>query len=435
MSRWVSVLAPLALGLAIAPAAHAAPLSLGSAVAAALATSPSLRGSNAKVEGARAKLDSADARTRPSVSLGITPLHLGILDPALSGMLSSLAPGLSTNLLSETLTVSQVLYDGGRSALGHQAAETGIALADEAYRLGRQTVAYDTANGYLNVLRAESLLQATLLAERSTVQHLNDAQTREKAGLASHFDTLQAQTALATIQARAIQARNAVKLARLSLGTAVHQDLSQRPLDPAPSLPTVQVEPARLDTDLAGRPELAISRYQQQLDALSTEITARDRLPVAAVQGILAAQGTSLPGYILMGSLSWTLYDGSKTDADVRAGQQTQRADEASAASLSEGLRLEFEKALADRSEAHDRLLATEQGLRTAQAGYDLANLRYHEGAGSGTEALDATSALSQAQSGYIQATYDALGAELKLAKAVGIDLEGLLTRPVGPRS
>lgn len=429
--------APLWAGLSAAMLAVAAGpagnptdrLTLDDAVRSALSTSASLRGAEAKAAGARARIGEASSHQYPTVSVGLTPVHLGLMDPAIATLLGQLAPGLSPNMLSETLTVSQVLYDGGRSQLGRQAAESGTELAQLGVRLTRQNVAFDAANAYLNVLRTESLLATTLLAERQAEQHLKDAQLREQTGAGSHFDTLQAQTALASVQGRLIQAKNAVRLSRLSLGTAIHQPLSDRPLDPNPALPVVALDEQALERGLDQRPEVAIAKRQSRVDALTTEISARDRLPVAAVQGIVLGQGMNLPAYVVMGSLNWTLYNGGKTEAKVRQGQESLVADEAALMSLREGLRLEIEKAVADRDEAKERIAAAEQGLKTAQAGYGLASLRYTEGAGTGSEVIDATSALSQAQAGYVQATYDELAAELRLAKALGVDLAAQLSR------
>ncbi|MNX94401.1 Toluene efflux pump outer membrane protein TtgI precursor [compost metagenome] len=340
-----------------------------------------------------------------------------------------MAPGLSLDfMLSETLSVTQPLYTGGRIGLGREAAEAGKAMAQEGARLSRQNVAFETATHYLNVLRAESLLEAVLENERQAQAHLKDAQAREKNGLGTRFDTLQAQTALANVKGRVIQARNAVKLARLSLATDIHQPLDERPLA-TPSLPMFKLSESSIASGIDTRPEVKVAEGQHRLDALSTEITRRGLLPTVGVQGILLADKLNVPGYAVMGSASWELFDGGKIHAQIRAGEKSQEASAAQLQALREGIRLEAEKAIAERAEAKERIAAAEQGLRTAKAGYDLAQLRYSEGAGTGTEAIDAASTMSQARATYIQATYDALAAEFKIAKALGLDLAGMLGR------
>jgi outer membrane protein TolC len=420
--------ASLSLSAGMPALAQGQRLTLKDAVRDAVATSGSVQAAEAKIQGAQARIDEAGTRTKPTVSVSVLPIHLGILDPGIQGLLNAFAPGMSPNLLAENLTVSQVLYEGGRVQLGARAAEIGKELASEGARQSRQQVAYNAAIAYLGVLRAESLLRAVLLSEQQGHEHLKDALLREKTGAGAHFDTLQAQTALANTEQRVIQARNAVRLARLSLGTAIHQPLGNQPLDPAPSLPIVTADDAAIMRGLSRRPEVRMATRQRDLDRLTTEITSRESLPVVAAQGIVAGNGTQMPAYILMGSLSWTVFDGGKTDAQVRQGEKSIEADEANLSALQDGLRLEVQKAIADREEARERILAAEQGLKTAQAGFDLSRIRYSEGAGTGTEVLDATTALSQAQAGYIQATYDELTAELNLAKALGIDLPGLLS-------
>lgn len=407
---------------------EARPLDLGLAVSAAIATSPLLSAAEAKVAAADAKQDEASSRRWPTVSLSASPMHVGIIDSGLSRMLKAMAPGLSLDfLMSETLTISQPLYTGGRIGLGREAGEAGKAMAQEGARLARQNVAFDAANAYLNVLRAESLLTAVLESDRQAQAHLKDAQARERNGIGTRFDTLQAQTALANVKGRVIQARNAVKLARLSLSTAIHEPLGDRPLA-APSLPMYKLSESSIASGIDARPEVRVAQGQQQLDALGTEISRRGLLPTVGVQGILLANKfDSLPGYAVMGSASWELFDGGKVHAQIRAGERIQEASAAQLQALREGIRLEVERAIAERGEAKERIAAAEQGLKAAQAGFDLAQLRYAEGAGTGTEAIDAASTMSQARATYIQATYDALAAELKIAKALGMDLAGML--------
>jgi outer membrane protein TolC len=427
------LLAAATLVVSAAPALAqptAKPLDLGQAVSAALATSPALAAADAKIGAADAKRDEAFGRMLPTVSISASPMHIGIIDDNISRMLKAMAPGLSLDfMMSEMLTVSQPLFTGGRLHRGREAADAAKAMTMEAARLTRQNVAYDAANSYLNVLRAESLLEAVLESDRQAQAHLKDAQNREKNGIGTRFDTLQAQTALANVKGRVIQARNAVKLARMNLSTAIHQTLGDRPLA-APSLPTVKTGESAIASGLETRPEVKVAEGQKQLDALSTDVARGGLWPTIGVQGILLANKfESVPGYALMGSASWELFDGGKVHAQIRAGEKTEAASEANLQALREGLRLEVEKAIADRTEAKERIAAADQGLKAAQAGYDLAQLRYAEGAGTGTEAIDAASTMSQARATYIQATYDALAAELKIAKALGMDLAGMLGR------
>lgn len=414
-----------------APAWAQAPdtLTLKEAVRQALDSSYALRGAMAKIAGVRAKQGEVNASNWPSVSVSVSPMHINILDPGLNALLTRMVPGLSLTRLSESLTVSQVLYDGGRSGLGLHATELSADMATQAARMARQNAAFEAANAYLNVLRAESLARAVAATRQQVERHLKDASLRERTGVGSRFDTLQAQTAFANLQDRLIQSRNAVKLARMTLSTATHQPLGARKLDPTPSLPAVTASEEEILRALEQRPEVEMANRQRQLDELTMDLTRRDYLPVAAVQGIVLAQGLEVPGYAVMGSANWTVFDGGKTESKLAQQQKTLEADEASLAALRDGLRLEVEKAIAERDEAKERMSAAEQSLKTAQAGFDLATLRYNEGAGTGTDVIDATSALSQAEAAFIQATYDELAAELKLAKALGIDLAQLLTR------
>ncbi|MBO9540487.1 TolC family protein [bacterium] len=428
-----AVAAWVALAVA-APAAWAQgpvqPLTLDEAMRRAIATSELIQGAEAKASGAAAREQEIKAQNAPTVSVSVMPMHLGIVNPTLKGALDQYLPGMSPNALHETLTVSQVLYDGGRTSVGAKAAKVGQELAAENVRNARQTAAYEAANAYLNVLRAESLLSAANAAQRQTQQHVSDSELREKKGIGSRFELLQAKTALANAEGKVVQAQNAVELSRLSLSTAMHEELGNRPLEAAPSLAPRAVEEAAIAEGIARRPEVRMAQRQEQIERLGAEIKAREKLPVAAAQGIVVGMGSQVPGYAVLGTVNWTLFDGGKTDAKVKQGEQSAEAAAATVRALQNGLRLEVQKAIADRREAQARIKAAETGLATAKAGYELARVRFKAGVGSGTEAIDAATMVAGAQAQHIQAVYDEVGAELRLAKALGIDLRDRLGQP-----
>ncbi|HEY9898867.1 MAG TPA: TolC family protein [Pantanalinema sp.] len=425
-----AALALLALAVA-APnawaASPAAPLMLEEAMQRAIATSEAIQGAEAKAAGAQARLQEIRAQNAPTVSVALTPMHLGIVNPTLKGALELYLPGLSPNALHETLTVSQVLYDGGRSGVGEKAARVGQELAAENIRNARQAAAFDAANAYLNVLRAESLLSATTAAQRQAQQHVSDSELREKKGIGSHFELLQARTALAGADGKVIQAQNAVALARLSLSTAMHESLGDRPLAQLPALAPRAVDEGAIARGIAQRPEVQMARRQEQIERLGADVKARELLPVVGAQGMVLGMGTQIPGYAVLGTVNWTLFDGGRTAAKVKQGEQSAQAAAATVRALQNGLRLEVQKAIADRNEAQARIKAAAVGLQTAKAGYELARVRFKAGIGSGTEAIDAATAVAGAQALHIQAAYDELGAELRLARAMGVDGPSLL--------
>lgn len=421
--------AMVAIALTAPGAWAASPLTIAEAMQKAIATSEAIQGAEAKAVGAQARLQEIQAQNAPTVSFSLSPMHLGILNPTLKGAVDQFIPGLSPNALHETLTVSQVLYDGGRTSVGAKAAKVGQELVAENIRNARQTAAYDAANAYLNVLRAESLLEAASAAQRQAQQHVLDSELREKKGLGSRFELLQAKTALANAEGKVIQARNAVELSRLSLGTAMHETLGDRALEPAKPLAPLSVDEAAITRGIENRPEVGMAKRQEQIERLGADIKARELLPVAGAQGIVVGMGTQVPGYAVLGTVNWTMFDGGKTMAKVKQGEQSAEAAAATVRALQNGLRLEVKKAQADRSEAQARIKAAEVGLQTATSGYELARVRFKAGVGSGTEAIDAATAVAGAQAIRIQAIYDALGAELRLAKALGLDPEGALAR------
>ncbi len=432
------IIALLATGLAASwamPAMAQAqpPLTLPQAVKLALSTSWSIGSANAQLAGANERIQEADNGFAPSVSLGAMPLRLGLLNPPdISALLNSLSPGLasafSPDMISETVTVKQVLYEGGKIGLGQQAARIGADLALTQRQIQERDVAYNTASAYLGALRTQELENAATWGVRQASAHLSDAVLRERQGAGTQFDVLQARSALAAAQTRQIQADDAVKTTRLALGMLVHQRLGHRTLDPLPVLPDVQVKGRQKAQGLAARPEVRALEDQISLARNSAAMQRRNLLPTAAVEGIFGqSAGGPTRFYVLLGSLTWTIFDGGRTRSEIAQKDLAVKSSIDNLKAAKDGLRLQIDGALIDRNEARKRMRLSESSLETAQAAYNLAKLRFREGAGTGTEVIDATTAVVGAKNAYIQAMYDELGAEVTLAKAVGINLASLL--------
>lgn len=408
------------------PVPPPAPLTIQEAVDSALSADTGVQSARARLQGASARVAEAQSHALPTVSMGVMPLHIGVLDPALDALISGF--GLPPNLLSENIQASQLLFDGFRVRDGYLAASAFRSAAATGVTLAQQNAAYGAADAYLGVLRAEALFTNAQQAYKQAETHLDVARTLEKNGAGTHFDVLQAQTQAANIEDLVIRARNGVELARAALETRIHEPVGERPLAPLPGLPDLQVGPTDQDQAVVRRPERVALAEKQEADR-KLLATARDAYwPTVGLLGLYSQVGYGDDKlYVLGVSASWNVLDGGKRTAAIRADEATVASDEATLSGLEDGLRLEIRQAILNRDQAETRIAVAQQGVATAEEGYDLARLRFQQGVGTGYEEVDAETMLTQARNNLVTATYDLASAELQVDKAMGVDLARLL--------
>jgi outer membrane protein len=115
-----------------------------------------------------------------------------------------------------------------------------------------------------------------------------------------------------------------------------------------------------------------------------------------------------------------------KTHRRVEAAQADTKADQALLNQLKLATELDIRQQHQLREEARQRVQATKEGLSAAQEGYHLALHRYDLGLANQTELADAQNTLVSARENGVQAEKDLAIAEIKLRRALGLDLAQL---------
>jgi outer membrane protein len=327
--------------------------------------------------------------------------------------------------LSYQGTLRVPLYTGGRIARGIDAAEAGV----QAARLDQAREVLDlklgVAETYLGVLRAQ---RGTEVAEKnvgSLAAHAADVANRFHQGLVAKNDLLAAQVALADARQRAIQAHNALDLARASynrlLGRALTDPVTLEELEPQP----VAGEPATLiERALRQRPELAGMTAQ----------TARLRHQAAGERAAGRPQVFLSGGYryeenryqLYQGiwsatvGLKWDLFDGGVVRHQADAVVERAEAAQAERDDLASLIVLQVRKALLDVNALRERVAVSREALAQSEENLNVAKSRYRAGLAANTVVLDAESQRTLTYSNYNNALYDAVLANLRLRHAVG---------------
>lgn len=450
-------LSPLGL---VAPAAAETitHLSLRDAIEIAERNSPSVRSAELGLEAAEQRVTEITGGAFPQLSLSTNAFSFNMLSSGSSlgglgmmgmggmgglgmgglgmmgmgglGGLSMMGMGGGGSTMAQVqLSANQVLFDAFQTRDGLKIADSTRDLARLDIVNARRKVQFEAANAYLNVLRAESLLEVTRVALEQARLHVEQAQLRERSGVGTRFEVLQAQTQLANTQGQFSQAKNRVELARLALGTALGVSAMNAKLDDNLLLPRAAVSTEVYEAAIANRLEVQQLELKREMDETTVTLRTRAYLPTVAGIGMLTYQPGSMSYYLLGASMNWTLLNGGKTKAQIAQAEAEVAKDMEQLELVRRQVALDIQNALSARAEALDRVAIAQQGVAAAAEGYRLAQVRFQAGMGTGLEVIDAQTSLAQARSNLVQAQYDVQAAELRVTQALGLELQTVLAK------
>jgi outer membrane protein len=332
---WLSVVALTAALLA--SSAHGE--TIGGALVKAYLNNPDVNTQRAAVRAADEGIPKAEANGLPTLSAtgnyGFSYSEFSDLAPS--------EPGTSyqtTNPRGGGVTLSETLYNGGRTQNGISAAESQMLGAREQLRNTEQNVLLQALTAYMDVIRDA----ATVDLNKNNVDVLREQlrQTRDRfnVGELTRTDVAQAEASLASSQAQELGAETtlAATLARY------RQVVGDEPRRLAPVAPLAKQLPRTVEEAVTisqvEHPAIVAALHGVDVAELQIKINEGALLPTLAVQAQFSAQadpsgyasGASLINGTVTGQLSVPIYDGGATYAGIRQskeqlGQQELTAD------------------------------------------------------------------------------------------------------------
>lgn len=317
------------------------------------------------------------------------------------------------------------LYTGGRIERGIEAANS----AFEAAKLGEtgdaQSLKLHVAEAYVAVLRVTRLLHVVERHVQGLQAHTRDVENLLGQGMVARSDLLSAQVALADARQKALQAANALDLAR-----AAYNRLLGRPLEQAVSLD--EMVPPDTDQPLAGFTARALGQ-RSELAALGRQVDAL-RHQAAAVRGENAPQIALSGGYgyqdnryqvhegqwmVTLGA-KWNVFDGGVVNHRASAVERQAAALSEQREDLVSVVALQVRQTWLDVAETRKRLAVTQSAIAQAEENLLVARDRYANGLSTHTEVLNAETLRATSEANHAAALYDAALADLRLRRAAG---------------
>jgi outer membrane protein len=399
----------------------------------ALQADRTLAAARDRIESANADLAGMRATRLPTVStsVGITRWNeVPAFDFAVVGLPTQLPLFGGRSMQLSEARVSLPIYTGGETGSGIAAASAGVAARESAAEAATQTVKLAVAERYIDVLRAQSALEASDAAVVSLAAHVADVEDRFATGDVARNDALAAAVALADAEQRQFHARSALDLARSAYNRQLGRPFAA-PVDLDERLPGLDgtidgaMPEAIVALALERRSELLAT--QAQVDAL----LARSDAAAAAVRPKLFATSsyTFVENEVLNREdfwtvglgFTWNVFDGGRARRTASALASEARATSREKSDLESWIALEVRGAWLGAGEARERVRVAERAVEQAEENMRVVSDRYRNGESTNTEVLDAERLRSQSISNRDGARYDAALADLRLARAAGL--------------
>jgi HAE1 family hydrophobic/amphiphilic exporter-1 len=421
MTRTAGIL--VLAGALLPGAAPAEPLSRAEAVARALAANPEVRRSLEDVAILNGRTDEALADALPEVTVigaGTRYRDPGLLN---SSSFDSFPPELResltpvpANLYEGLAQVRQTVFDF-KLGKAVRAARLARDLGQEEDVRTRQAVALLAVRVYNDYLLSLERVAVGEKAVRQKQKHLDMAQNRRAAGVATELDVLRSAVDLENTRAILLRLQGEADQARGRLNAAM-----VRPVD-------TPVEPtdALLYVPLDITPEEAVRRaWNERPEAKAIALNERIHTELIGV-----AQSDARPHLDFFGTYGWSVrrpqdflesnfakwsatvtltipvFDGFRTRGRVAQARAERNKVSQDRVALENRIRLEAKEGVDRLAVARSVLEATELNVSQAQRALEMTQANYQHGAATTLDVIDAQAALTQAESNRIQALYD----------------------------
>ena len=342
-------------------------------------------------------------------------------------------------------TFTWLLFDFNRGP-SITSARQALVAADWTHNAAVQDVVLQVGQAYYSYAAARALLVAQRVTKAEADSNLAAAEERQRVGVATIAEVLQARTARAQALLALQGTEGDVAATRGALAVSTgYPATADFDIDPIAGTEPVgeigdSVE-ALIGVAMASRPDLAAAAATWQQSRADARAAYAKRLPSFIAQGnvgrsYLSGQTDPKDNYSLGLGLSIPIFNGFTWEYDAEAANETARAQAARAEQLGQRAVLEvFTDYYALRT-ATQSVRTTEDLFASAEASAQAALGRYRAGVGSLLELLTAESALGSARALRIQARLSWHVALLQLAHDVGVlDEHGGNTLRVRPDS
>jgi len=420
---------PLWLGLAFFGAAkmQSGPMTIDEAVQVALQHGFTVLIAETRVERQKGVVSEMVSHLGPQANVSGSYLRYDREGTVTFGGQTIVTSPLETRSMAATASVPIDVNGNLHHLLG--AAKSGLKANEENFAAAANDIKLNTRNAFLEVLRAQKLIEVQEQALKDAQDQLKNTQLLEQGGVSAHVDTLRAESQVQQSQSDLITAKNALAIANANFNTILARPVdTQVNLMDLQTLPSAPTDEAKLRDDAhASRPE-AKSLLQARQSFAETRRAAETGLLPNLNFSINYTRsfdtGAFALPYTLDGALTLSvpIFDSGLTKARVKEAKQDEEQARIQYEQELEAISQEVRQAMANLTDASQRLDSATKQVQYSDENLRLARLRYQAGEGILLQVTDAETQLTQARNQEVGARYDYLSSYSQLQHALGSD-------------
>jgi outer membrane protein TolC len=315
---------------------------------------------------------------------------------------------VTQSVLSPSLSLSYLLFDfGGRSG-NVGSARNALVAANFTHNATLQNVVLQIQTAYFQYIANRALLQAQRITVREAQTNLAAAEERNRVGVATIADVLQARTAASQAELAAQATEGSLQTSRgaLALSLGLPANLPYDIDSSAGQLPVSVLSDsvdALITRAVEARPDLAAARAEYDASRDQISVARASRLPSLELNGTAGRTYTSsLPqggnNYTVSLGLRIPIFAGFSRIYDQREAVAQADAAAARADGLSQQVVFQVFSSYYALQTAVRRVRTTEDLIASAEQSNEVALGRYKAGVGSVLDLLSAQSALADAR-------------------------------------
>lgn len=400
-------------------------MNLEDAMLRAFTTNPSVEIADYTMKSAKASYDSARSSRYLSVDFSHQSKRGGSYDDQfMSGM--NVGKGIGnthSNAFSASLPIFNESIRGG--VMSSKARyKSAVAAKQASWNDMRSTV----TNGYFQVLQAENNTKLRQEAVDRLTEHLKNVQAQYDVGVVAKVDVLRSQVELSNAEQDLIKAKNAYDIAVASLDRVVGlpMDTELKLVNLLTYVPYDKDMQYCLDYAAANHPEL--EQYRQNVKAAEGAVVSAHSgyTPKISASGSHnLGRNKNWPGdgksnWQVGVGLSMNVFDSGVTYSKIHGAKEDLAKAKAQYRDTIDRVNLDVRSKYLNLREAEKRIHTADVAVERAEEDYRIAQLRYQAGVGTNTDVMDASVALTQAKTNYLQALYDYNTSRTDLKTAIG---------------
>ncbi|SFT79270.1 Outer membrane protein TolC [Selenomonas sp. GACV-9] len=333
------------------------------------------------------------------------------------------------NTFANSWNLSIPIYTGGQLENQIKAGGYQLNRADLTVENARQTVRYQAAESYAELLHYENLAQVAREAVDMGRKQMDIIRAQFEEGAVAEADMLTMNVSLANYRQNLVQAEAQVAIAKSVLASIVGlpQDTDVEPLDYFSYEPYGKDLPDCEAYALAHRPDglaadydikAAQARKAAAKAGWSPQVTGVANQAIASNSPFASERSNAWEAGI---ALSWNIFDNGVTSANVQAAASAVNQYEAEARRTKKAIRLETRRVYLQMKAAEQNIKETALVIQQAEDSYKIAQVRYEEGVDILLSVTDAQDKLTQAKFNYMTALYQYNLYRASLEKAMGV--------------